>query len=106
MRDGPVPQAAARSLYRRPPSFTDLLPWAEYDAGTRTFVLEDGLSAGALLEILPAGTEACTPRHMQQLHDAVQTALTDAIPEQAEVPWILQVYVQDEPKPAAVPGRD
>ncbi len=97
MRDGPVPQAAARNLYGRPPSFTDLLPWAEYDAGTRTFVLEDGLSAGALLEILPAGTEACTPRHMQQLHDAVQTALTDAIPEQAEVPWILQVYVQDEP---------
>ncbi len=97
VRDGPVPQAAARGLYERPPSFTDLLPWAEYDAGTRTFVLEDGLSAGALLEILPVGTEACTPRYLQQLHDAVQTALTDAVPEQAEAPWILQVYVQDEP---------
>ncbi len=34
---------------------------------------------------------------MTQLRDAIQTALTDAIPEEDEAPWILQVYVQDEP---------
>ncbi len=34
---------------------------------------------------------------MTQLRDAIQTALTDAIPEEDDAPWILQVYVQDEP---------
>ena len=95
--DRPVPEAAVRNLYDRPPSFTDLLPWVEYDPDSQTFLLEDGVSVGVLLEIIPAGTEARTPRFMQQLRDAVQTALTDAIPEEDDAPWILQVYVQDEP---------
>jgi len=84
-------------LYERPPSFTDLLPWMEYDPDSRTFLLEDGISVGALFELTPAGTEARTPAFMTQLRDAIQTALTDAIPEEDEAPWILQVYVQDEP---------
>ena len=95
--DRPVPESAARRLYERPASFTDLLPWVEYDPDSRTFLLEDGVSVGVLLEIIPAGTEARTPRFMQQLRDTIQTALTDAIPEEDEAPWILQVYVQDEP---------
>ncbi len=95
--EAPLTTAAVARLYDRPPSFTDLLPWVEYDADSRTFLLEDGISVGALFEIAPAGTEARTPQFMQQLRDAIQTALTDAIPEEDEAPWILQVYVQDEP---------
>lgn len=93
----PVTTAAVKHLYDRPPSFTDLLPWVEYDPDSRTFLLEDGVSVGALFEIVPAGTEARTPEFMRQLRDAIQTALTDAIPEEDDAPWILQVYVQDEP---------
>ncbi len=55
------------------------------------------ISVGALFELTPAGTEARTPEFMTQLRDAIQTALTDAIPEEDDSPWILQVYVQDEP---------
>ncbi len=95
--EAPVTLAAVKRLYARPPSFTDLLPWVDYDPDSRTFLLEDGVSVGALFEILPAGTEARTPRFMMQLRDAIQTALSDAIPEEDEAPWILQVYVQDEP---------
>ena len=69
----------------------------EYNPANRTFLLEDGISVGALFEITPAGTEARTPEFMTQLRDAIQTALTDAIPEEDESPWIVQVYVQDEP---------
>ena len=69
----------------------------EYNPASRTFLLEDGLSVGALFELTPAGTEARTPKFMTQLRDAIQTALTDAIPEEDDSPWILQVYVQDEP---------
>ena len=95
--DTPVTTRQVQRLYERPPSFTDLLPWMEYDPDSRTFLLEDGISVGALFELTPVGTEARTPAFMTQLRDAIQTALTDAIPEEDDAPWILQVYVQDEP---------
>jgi len=93
----PVRTAEVKQLYRRPPSFTDLLPWAEYLPESRCFLLEDGISVGALFELTPVGTEARTPRFMAELRDAIQTALTDAVPERDDSPWILQVYVQDTP---------
>jgi conjugative transfer ATPase len=34
---------------------------------------------------------------MAELRDAIQTAITEAIPELDDAPWILQLYVQDEP---------
>ncbi len=95
--DLPVTTNQVKQLYERPPSFTDFLPWMEYNPASRTFLLEDGISVGALFELTPAGTEARTPAFMTQLRDAIQTALTDAIPEEDDSPWILQVYVQDEP---------
>jgi conjugative transfer ATPase len=95
--DAPVKTVDVKQLYRRPPSFTDLLPWAEYLPESRSFLLEDGISVGALFQLTPVGTEARTPRFMAELRDAIQTALTDAIPERDESPWILQVYVQDAP---------
>ncbi|MEE8078297.1 MAG: conjugative transfer ATPase, partial [Pseudomonadales bacterium] len=88
---------AVRALYRGPSSFTDLLPWVEYDPDSACFVLEDGISVGALFELEPVGTEARTTAFMTQLRDAIQTALNDAIPEEEGAPWVLQVYVQDEP---------
>ncbi len=95
--ESPVTTRQFKRIYERPPSFTDHLPWMEYNPASRTFLLEDGLSVGALFELTPAGTEARTPKFMTQLRDAIQTALTDAIPEEDDSPWILQVYVQDEP---------
>jgi len=93
----PVTEAAVSTLYRQPGSFTDLLPWVEYLPASRSFLLEDGISLGALFELEPVGTEARTPEFMVQLRDAVQMALTEAIPEEDDAPWIVQVYVQDEP---------
>ena len=97
LKEAPVTTREVKKLYERPPSFTDLLPWMEYNPASRAFLLEDGISVGALFELTPAGTEARTPEFMTQLRDAIQTALTDAIPEEDDSPWILQVYVQDEP---------
>lgn len=74
--DPPVKTSEVKRLYRRPPSFTDLLPWAEYLPESRSFLLEDGVSVGALFELTPVGTEARTPRFMAELRDAIQTALT------------------------------
>ena len=93
----PLTTADVKALYARPPSFTDHLPWVEYVAESRCFLLEDGVSVGALFELTPAGTEARTPAFMTELRDAIQTAITEAIPERDDAPWILQVYVQDDP---------
>ncbi|MDZ7752995.1 MAG: conjugative transfer ATPase [Gammaproteobacteria bacterium] len=93
----PLTTREVKALYARPPSFTDFLPWVEYLPESRCFLLEDGVSVGALFELTPAGTEARTPGFMAELRDAIQTAITDAIPELIDAPWILQLYVQDEP---------
>ena len=99
--DSPVKTLEVKRLYRRPPSFTDFLPWVEYLPQSRCFLLEDGVSVGALFELTPVGTEARTPSFMTELRDAIQTALTEAIPELDDGPWILQLYVQDDPSLAA-----
>lgn len=93
----PLAASAVERQYARPPSFTDLLPWMEYLPAAQAFVLEDGVSLGALFEIEPAGCEARPPAFMSELRDALQTAICEAVPEQDEAPWVLQVYVQDEP---------
>ena len=93
----PVRTADVKRGYQRPSSFTDLLPWVEYIQESRAFLLEDGVSVGALFELEPVGTEARTEGFMIHLRDAIQTALTEAIPEIDDAPWVLQVYVQDEP---------
>ena len=95
--NSPVRSSDVKRGYERPASFTDLLPWVEYIPESRAFLLEDGISVGALFELEPVGTEARTARFMTQLRDAIQTALSEAIPEVDDAPWILQVYVQDEP---------
>jgi hypothetical protein len=60
--DAPVKTVDVKQLYERPPSFTDLLPWAEYLPESRSFLLEDGISVGVLFELTPVGTEARTSR--------------------------------------------
>lgn len=94
----PLTNATIKRHYDRPPSFTDLLPWMEYIPECKAFVLEDGVSLGALFEVTPVGCEARTPAFMEQLRDTIQTAINEAIPERDDAPWVLQVYVQDEPR--------
>ena len=94
----PVTRADMARQYQRPPSFTDLLPWMEYLPESRTFLLEDGVSVGALFELTPIGVEARPAESLEQLREGLQTVLADAIPEDDESPWIVQLYVQDEPQ--------
>ena len=91
-----IERSAAEQLYEEPRSFTDLLPWVEYSPGSRSFLLEDGISVGALFRLEPVGTEARSPEFMAELRDSLQVALNDAIPEEDADPWVMQIYVQDE----------
>ncbi len=73
------------------------MPWVEYLPGPRAFLLEDGVSVGALFDIEPVGTEARTPAFLVEFRDAIQTAISEAIPERDDAQWVVQIYVQDEP---------
>lgn len=92
----PVRQSDVRCQYERAPSFTDLLPWVEYLPDSQCFLLEDGQSLGAILELQPVGTEARDDKFMTNLRNSIQVALTDAIPEHETSPWVLQLFVQDQ----------
>lgn len=92
-------------LYERPESFTDLLPWTDYDPQTQIFLLEDSNSVGALLELAPASSEARTQAYLEELLENLQTAIADAIPEVEHSPWVLQLFVQDEPNLTDIPDR-
>ena len=93
----PLTRRDVQALYQRPPSFTPFLPWVEYLPDSQCFLLEDGVSVGALFDLTPVGTEARTGPFMVALRDAIQTALSEALPERDDGPWVLQLYVQDEP---------
>ena len=97
-RSVPLTTDAVKQRYQRPPSFTDLLPWMEYIPESKAFLLEDGVSLGALFEVQPVGCEARTSAFMTQLRDAIQIAINETIPERDDAPWVLQIYVQDEPQ--------
>ena len=70
----------------------------EYDPINQVFLLEDGISVGALFELTPVSCEARSEAFMTALRDQLQAVVMDAIPEAEEAPWILQFYVQDEPR--------
>ena len=78
------------------PSFTDYLPWMEYTPSTKTFLLEDGKSVGAVWEIDPIGTEGRSDAFKETLRDQTINLIADTIPELEHNPWVLQVFVNDE----------
>ena len=70
----------------------------EYLPSSRAFLLEDGVSVGALFELNAVATEARTPEFLSTLCETIQTALSDALPERDDSPWVVQIYVQDDPE--------
>ena len=93
--DRPVTIAQVKKLYDRPPSFTNQLPWLEFDHGHQVVLLADGRSVGVAFELRPVSTEARSEAWLHTLRDKIQAVLSSAVPEHDD-PWILQLYVQDE----------
>ena len=92
---GPPTVKRIQDMYHVPPSFTNLLPWIDYDDTEGTFILADGLGLGALFELRAVGCEARPEAWLADLRDKLQGVLC-AIPE-ADPPWIVQFFAYDEP---------
>jgi len=76
-------------------SFTELLPWVEYDPQEKIFLLSDGKSVGQVFELTPVGCEGRPADYLQEVHEAM-VAVQSTLAEREPDPWILQIYVQDE----------
>lgn len=88
-------QDEINALYERARSFTDLLPWVEYLHDSKTFLLEDGVSVGAMFESTVIATDAKTDNFLSEIEENIRSVLTHSIP-QHDNPYVLQVYVKDE----------
>lgn len=93
----PVTVTEMKSLYERPDSFTDLLPWVECDDEHGVFVLEDGRSCGVLFELTPIPTEARSKQSLDDISEKLRGVLTQSVPEIDVGPWVFQLYAQYEP---------
>lgn len=97
----PVPKehlltvADRRRMAWRPPSFTALLPYASYAPDEQVFVMEDGVTFGALFELAAVATEAQPMSYLAERCSKVQEAL-QALPEIEGAPWIVQCFLHDD----------
>lgn len=92
----PLTVSSVRKDYKENPSFTNLLPWREYDSENKVFLLEDGKGVGALFEIEQVGVEAKPESFIMEVQDKLQDTISETIPEDHAAPWTLQFFVQDE----------
>ncbi|MYB34523.1 MAG: conjugative transfer ATPase [Gammaproteobacteria bacterium] len=88
--------AELKRSYERPPSFGQFLPIRTWEPSTRLFVMEDWASAAAILELTPVDAEARSAGQLESMLDAMVQAFA-VIPERDVDPWIVQLYLGDEP---------
>ncbi|BFI65249.1 conjugative transfer ATPase, PFL_4706 family protein [Yersinia pseudotuberculosis] len=96
IKQGKLTNADEKALYPTNPSFIDYLPWAEYLSASQSILLDDGVSVGAVFEIIPVGTEGRTPERLEEIRDIVEDALQDSFDERDSHPWVIQFFCQDE----------
>ena len=83
-------------IYDRVKSFTDYLPWLDYDPELKVFEFDDHVSVGALFEIQPVDVDGRPQAALEQLEKNLTRAL-HTLPQDDKWPWIIQLYLQDEP---------
>ena len=95
-KSGRLTQDGVRSLYPNNTSFIDYLPWVEYLPESQSLLLDDGVSVGAVFEVVPVGTEGRTGERLEEIRDIVEDALQDSFDERDSHPWVIQFFCQDE----------
>ncbi|MBY6257814.1 conjugative transfer ATPase [Phytobacter diazotrophicus] len=95
-REGCLTRSEEAKLYETAPSIIDHIPWGEYLPEHQCILLDDGVSVGAVYEIIPVGTEGRPDSRLEEIRDVVENALQDSLPELDTHQWVVQFYCQDE----------
>lgn len=95
-RPGKMTRADEQRIYANNPSIIDYLPWAEYLDDEKCLLLDDGVSVGAVYEIIPVATEGRSDDYLEGIRDTVENALQDSFEEYDDNPWVVQFFCQDE----------
>ncbi|MBJ9842519.1 conjugative transfer ATPase [Citrobacter freundii] len=95
-REGRLTRSEEAKLYETAPSIIDHIPWGEYLPEHQCILLDDGVSVGAVYEIIPVGTEGRPDSRREEIRDVVENALQDSLPELDTHQWVVQFYCQDE----------
>ena len=85
-----------RDMYRPLPSFAQFLPIRVWERNSRLFLLNDFPGAAAVLELDPVDAEARSQRQLEQMLERMVSAFS-VIPQRSRDPWIVQLFMQDEP---------
>jgi hypothetical protein len=99
-KSGKLTQQTVKSLYPNHASFIDFLPWVEYLPNSQCLLLDDGVSVGAVFEVIPVGTEGRTEVRLEEIRDIVEDAFQDSFEERDSHPWVIQFFCQDEAEPS------
>ncbi len=78
--------------YRRKKSFTDELPFIDYLADERMFLLEDCYSVAAGFEFRTVNTEGLPAKSLANLRDKTMRVIESCIPTKKFNPWVVQVF--------------
>lgn len=91
-----LPVDELRDAYERPPSFSNFLRFTGFDREHRVFGLDDGASCAVVLELDPVDGEARSVQHLESMLQRMTAAFT-SVPQRDQDPWLVQLYMQDEP---------
>ncbi|MEG3127010.1 conjugative transfer ATPase [Pantoea cypripedii] len=95
-RSGSMTRQNEQQIYHANPSIIDYLPWVEFLDEEQCLLLDDGISVGAVYDVIPVATEGRTAERLEQIRDTVEDALQDSFDEFDENPWVVQFFCQDE----------
>jgi hypothetical protein len=89
--------AEVKRAYAYYPSITEHLAVRDYDADTGLFLLQDNRSLGMGFKLKPIATESSPEKVLNVLCEKINTVIKTAIPQEKVNPWVMQVYVEDNP---------
>jgi hypothetical protein len=89
--------AKVKRAYAYYPSITEHLAVRDYDADSGLFLLQDNRSLGMGFKLKPIATESSPEKVLNVLCKKINTVIKTAIPQEKVNPWVMQVYVEDNP---------
>lgn len=82
-KSGKLKISDEQARYHREPPLIDYLPWVEYLPSSQSILLDDGVSVGAVFDVLPVGSKgvrrSARRRSVTSLKTPFRTALTSGI---------------------------